>query len=253
MSLQVDLAPAVLEAEAEVLAPFLACWAEHVAPVRVLDLPDGGRALRFPPLPEDLDPGGRTRFRPIPGPLRGGAHRAVRDLLGFAQDDAHVLRTVPTPATLIARAAAADVPLAFVPRLILLDRDVVPPERWVRSLAEGVVPIHVPRPGLWQWADRALARPLRRFEWARGVLAGRLASVGHDLGKHVLLPRRLPARYLAAVRARLPAPGEPADWVAWTHFFEEVLPRACERLLGECRTPVEFDARAAEIPVGPDG
>jgi len=243
--------PAALEEEATLLAPLLERWAEHVGPVEVLPLDDGGRALRFPPLPDDLDPGGRTRFQPLPGPLRGGAHRATYEALGFRADPDFVLRTVPTPATLIARAAAIGEPLAFVPKLLPLERDVVPPERWVRSLADGVVPIHVPRAGLSRWADRALASPLRRFPSARSALAGRLASLPHDLAKHVLLPRRLSAARLVELRARLDADGPAPDWVAWTHFFEEVMPRACEVLLGRSPDPAAFDAREAEIPRGP--
>jgi hypothetical protein len=244
-----------LGAEAGALRPILDRWRRLVGPVGVhaLDGPGGGFALVFPPLPDDLDPGGRTRFQPLPGFLRASPHRGVWEALGFRADRDGVLRTVPTPHTIIRRAEAWGEPLAFRPELVPLDRDVVPPERWVRAVAAGVVPIHVPGQGsLSRGVDRALAGPFRRLDRARSALASRLAALPHDLGKHVLLPRRVPIPQRDALAARLPERASAQVWSRWTEFFENELPRACEELYRSCDEPEEFDARAGGLPSGPD-
>ncbi len=238
--------------EGSILIPILERWAELVAPVGVHELDGGGWALAFPRLPEALDPGGRTRFQPLPGFLRASPHRAVWEALGFRADPDAVLRTVPTPNTLVRRAERYGLPLAFVPRLLPLDRDVVPRERWVKAVASGTVPVHVPGEGrLSRTADRVLAGVLRPLPLARSALASRLAALPHDLGKQVLVTRRVPAAYRARLLARIPNRAPASTWAAWTDFFEDELPRACEELYARCEEPEDFDTLAGELPPGP--
>ncbi len=236
----------LLASEARALGPMLEA-ASRFFGVRVRLSPVEGApveayAITFPPLPA-----GFTRVPPyFRAPHALWHRRTFREYfraLGYAVHPDGLVRTVPTPESLVALLAAQGVRGAGLrPRLFRTESQRLPRAERLELYAEGTLPTSVGTPALYDAAE-----PVLRLGVARGFWLEHFATLGHDMSTHVLATHRIPAAAVCELGAmvsqtvRLCRRSERPDALApLADLYEQDLVQVCQEIWERIGHPDAF-------------
>jgi hypothetical protein len=230
--------PSGPDAEAALLAPFLAAYRRRFGCAPALVRDDRGLLLRFPA--HD----GRTHAAVVGRVDVLGGHPAVRTYLqaiGFAWDARGVITGAPSPASVAARVAA----LGPRPRYYQAAYSAMNKRTWLEGNLRGELPLALGAPVYY--AALGLAARLRLPEPGR-VRAGRdyhFFGVQHDLSKHLLLTHLVPRPLLLDLGRALA--GGLRRWhrgalvsAPLVRFYENDLLAYCQQIWRDLPDPAQF-------------
>lgn len=233
-------APA-FRSEGALLAPGFAAFERYFGDApRFVALSDGdeGYAVEFP-APDRAPADATFFFAPPPCFRRRRVLSTLLRELGFRVHDDGRLRTVPTPATHVARAPRHQ---GFVPRLMPMDSLLVEPGKWLELYLEGVLPINVGTADLYRRSQPLLTLRTPHRLWCEHFFA-----LAHDASVHLLATHRVPKARIAELGARVGAAhrrcedaGRPDAREPLVRFYEQDLVSACQEIWERVATPERF-------------
>ncbi|MEM9194262.1 MAG: hypothetical protein AAGF12_34115 [Myxococcota bacterium] len=171
--------------------------------------------------------------------------------LGFLTDEDYDVRTVPTPRSyrILSRLYGFGAS-GYRPELHPRRTPFVPARTWYREVLGGRFLLNVGTPAFYRVGRPGL---VARIPWAppvSGFWDGHLHQLAHDLGMHVLLTHRIPARVVRRLGnlARVHGVGRAAAQ-SYGMFFEEDLTHHARETWAEVDSPAAFGgAFEARLP-----
>lgn len=226
------------DAEAALLAPFLAAYARRFGRAPVLERDAHGLLIAFP------HHDGHA-FATVVGRIDVfGGHPAVRAhlaRLGFAWDAHGFVHRAPAPASFLARLPAA----GPRPRWYLTASSAMNTRTWLEGNLRGEVPVALGTPAYYAALAARARLPARERARVRARRDYHFFGVQHDLTKHLLLTHLVPRALLRDLGRALAAALRP--WhrgpllpPPLPRFYENDLLAYCQAIWRDLPDPAQF-------------